>query len=41
MKKNRGEGRLTGEIGQRMRLRVILGDWNKTANESDRLWPFY
>jgi hypothetical protein len=41
MKKNRGEGRLTGEIGQRMRLRIKLGDWNKTANESDRLWPFY
>jgi ribonuclease HI len=24
-----------------MRLRIKLGDWNKTANESDRLWPFY
>jgi hypothetical protein len=41
MKKNSGEGRTTGEIGQRMRLRIKLGDWNKTANESDRLWPFY
>jgi hypothetical protein len=41
MKRNRGEGRATGEIGQRMRLRIKLGDWNKTANNSDRLWPFY
>jgi hypothetical protein len=41
MKKNRGEGRTTEEIGQRMRLRIKLGDWNIPANESDRLWPFY
>jgi ribonuclease HI len=41
MRKNRGEGRMTSEVGQRMRLRVKLGDWNITANESDRLWPFY
>jgi hypothetical protein len=41
MKKNRGEGRMTREIGQRMRLRIKLGDWNKKANESERLWPFY
>jgi len=41
MKKNRGEGRRTREIGQRMRLRIKLGDWNIKANESDRLWPFY
>jgi hypothetical protein len=41
MKKNRGEGRTTREIGQRMRLRIKLGDWNIPANESDRLWPFY
>jgi hypothetical protein len=40
-KKNRGEGRMTREVGQRMRLRIKLGDWNKTANDSDRLWPFY
>ena len=41
MKKNRGEGRMTGEIGQRMRLRKPLGDWNILANKSERLWPFY
>jgi hypothetical protein len=41
MKKNRGEGRMTREIGQRMRLRIKLGDWNIKANESERLWPFY
>jgi hypothetical protein len=41
MKKNRGEGRMTREVGQRMRLRIKLGDWNIKANESDRLWPFY
>jgi hypothetical protein len=40
-KKNRGEGRMTREVGQRMRLRIKLGDWNITANESERLWPFY
>ncbi|MGK3747229.1 MAG: hypothetical protein ACI90V_014093, partial [Bacillariaceae sp.] len=40
-KKNRGEGRTTSEVGRRMRLRIKLGDWNKTANESDWLWPFY
>jgi hypothetical protein len=41
MKKNRGEGRMTGEVGQRMKLRIKLGDWNITANESERMWPFY
>jgi hypothetical protein len=40
-KKNRGEGRMTGEIGQRMRLRVPLGERNILANESERMWPFY
>jgi hypothetical protein len=39
--KNRGEGRMTREVGQRMRLRIKLGDWNIKANESERLWPFY
>mgnify|MGYP002632820832 CR=1 FL=1 len=29
------------EIGTRMRLKEKLGDWNKTATESERLWPFY
>jgi hypothetical protein len=24
-----------------MRLRVKLGVWNKTAKESERIWPFY
>ena len=38
--KYRGEGRLTGEIGQRMRLMKLLGDWTILANESERLWPF-
>jgi hypothetical protein len=41
MKKNRGEGRMTSEVGRRKRLRIKLGDWNIKANESDRLWPFY
>ena len=41
MKKNRGEGRMTGEIGQRMRLRKPLGDWNILANKSETLWPLY
>jgi hypothetical protein len=41
MKKNSGEGRMTGEIGKRMRLRIKLGDWNIQANDSERLWPFY
>jgi hypothetical protein len=40
-KKNRGEGRMTGEIGQRMRLRRPLGEWTILANESERMWPFY
>jgi hypothetical protein len=40
-KKNRGEGRMTGEIGQRMRLRRPLGEWTILANESDKMWPFY
>jgi hypothetical protein len=39
--KNRGEGRTTREIGQRMRLRIPLGDWNILANESEQLWQFY
>ena len=38
--KYRGEGRLTGEIGQRMQLMKPLGDWTILANESERLWPF-
>ena len=41
MNKNRGEGRLTREIGTRMRLQIPLGDWTITANESERMWPFY
>jgi hypothetical protein len=41
MKKNTGEGRMTQEVGQRMRLRKSLGDWNILANESERMWPFY
>jgi hypothetical protein len=41
MNKNRGEGRMTGEIGQRIQLRILLGNWNILANESERLWPFY
>jgi hypothetical protein len=40
-KKNRAEGRMTGEIGQRMRLMKPLGNWLITANDSERLWPFY
>jgi hypothetical protein len=39
-KKNRRGGRMTNEIGQRMRLRVPLGDWNIMANELERMWPF-
>ena len=38
--KYRGEGRLTGEIGQQMQLMKPLGDWTILANESKRLWPF-
>jgi hypothetical protein len=41
MEKNRGEGRMTREIGNRMRLRRPLGEWNILANESERMWPFY
>jgi hypothetical protein len=41
MKKNRGEGRMTGEVGQRVRLQKPLGNWNMLANESERMWPFY
>jgi hypothetical protein len=41
MKKHRGEGRTTGEIGQRMRLKKRLGDWNTSATNSERIWPFY
>jgi hypothetical protein len=40
-KKYREEGRMTGEIGQRMRLMKPLGDWLVRANDSERLWPFY
>jgi hypothetical protein len=41
MTKNRGDGRTIKEIGTRMRLKLKLGDWNKTAQASERLWPFY
>jgi hypothetical protein len=41
MKKHKGEGRTTGEIGQRMRLKKRLGDWNISATNSERIWPFY
>jgi hypothetical protein len=41
MDKNNGKGRSTKEIGTRMRLRRTLGDWNQSANESERMWPFY
>ncbi|OEU17034.1 hypothetical protein FRACYDRAFT_239635 [Fragilariopsis cylindrus CCMP1102] len=41
MKKNTGEGRMTGEIGTRMRLQIPLGDWTILANKSERMWPFY
>jgi hypothetical protein len=40
-KKNRGEGRMISEIGQRMQIRKRLGDWNKTAASSERIWQFY
>jgi hypothetical protein len=40
-KKNTGEGRMTKEIGQRIRLQKRLGDWNKNAKRSERIWPFY
>jgi hypothetical protein len=40
-RKFRGEGRLTNEIGRRMRLTKPLGDWLVKANDSERLWPFY
>ncbi|OEU23095.1 hypothetical protein FRACYDRAFT_233261 [Fragilariopsis cylindrus CCMP1102] len=40
-KKYRGEGRMTEEIGRRMRLTKPLGDWLVQAKESDRLWPYY
>jgi hypothetical protein len=32
---------MTGEIGQRMRLRRPLGEWTILADESERMWPFY
>jgi hypothetical protein len=35
--KNSGEGRTISEVGQRLRLRIPLGDWNILANESERL----
>jgi hypothetical protein len=41
MEENRGEGRMMKEIGTRMRMKEILGDWNIKANKSERLWPFY
>jgi hypothetical protein len=41
IQKQRGEGRTTREIGTRKRLKIKLGDWNISANESVRLWPFY
>jgi hypothetical protein len=41
LEKNRGEGSTTKEVGNRMRLRRSMGDWNQMANESERLWPFY
>jgi hypothetical protein len=41
MRKDRGVGRTTKEVGTRMRLQEKLGDWNLRANESERLWPFY
>jgi len=41
MNKNRGEGRTTGEVGKRMRLKRPLGEWNTLANASERMWPFY
>jgi len=41
MGKNRGDGRTMKEIGNRMRLKETLGDWNIKANDSERLWPFY
>jgi hypothetical protein len=41
MKKNRGDGTTTIDVGQQMRLRVRLGEWNTTAKESERIWPFY
>ena len=34
-------GRMTGEIGTRMRLQIPLGDWIILANKSERMWPFY
>jgi hypothetical protein len=37
MEKNRGEGRMTREIGTRMRLMRPLGEWNVTANESETM----
>jgi hypothetical protein len=39
-KKNRGEGRTTSEVGQRMRLTIPLGNCNILANELERMWPF-
>jgi hypothetical protein len=41
LRKNRGEGRTTREVRTRKRLQIKLGDWNITANVSERLWPFY
>jgi hypothetical protein len=41
MRKNRGVGRMTKEVGTRMRLKEKLGDWNILANNSERLWPSY
>jgi hypothetical protein len=41
MNKNRGDSKTIWEIGIRMQLKLKLGDWNKTATASERLWPFY
>jgi hypothetical protein len=38
---HRRDERMTQEIGTRKRLQEKLGDWNITANASERLWPFY
>jgi hypothetical protein len=41
MNKNRGDGRTIKEIGTRMRLKIKVRDWKKTATALERLWPFY
>jgi hypothetical protein len=37
MKKHGGEGTTTEEIGQRMRLKKRLGDWNTSATTLERI----